>query len=626
MTFEELFAIEQFDPVFEERLPIALHIQLQATGTQLPEGARRYNANEMRRSSAATMAFLVLSACGARKDPVTLQTLIEEFTSETLSFSPVTATAAGYHDHKGLLLDEILDNYSEEALSRQRDYYRDFRGRLNDSVRRDELAPDDRADFDVLAAAIDAAEAELDFVQDYKTNALRYVELIGQALFTPFVLEYAPIETRYEHIIRRMRRVPALLGQARQNLTGASAVNREAALRANDAVMESLASSYRGNAPVTQKREYDRALPEARSAMEEFGGFLRSNFSGRTVDARLGPERYRLKFRTVLGLEEKPEAVLAEAERELGEIRQRMQALGAEVCRNTPCRAAGAGPDAQIRAALDAVAQRHATPGTYFADARRDLDEARGFVRAKDLLTLPARDNLQVIETPEFMRGVYAVGGFMAAPPLQPELGAFYWLTPIPTAWEPARIESKLREYNHYGLKILTIHEAMPGHYVQFEHANNVEPRYRRLLRVVFGNGVYIEGWAVYATEVMIEEGYLDGSPELALTFWKQQLRVVSNAILDIRYHMMDLSDAEAMSLMIGKTFQEKEEAEAKLQRLKLTSAQLPSYYAGWRAWRQLRAKVESTHGASFRLKDFHDRALAAGPVPMPVLERLLVN
>src|SRR5262249_43089554 len=122
-----------------------------------------------------------------------------------------------------------------------------------------------------------------------------------------------------------------------------------------------------------------------------------------------------------------------------------------------------------VKQALDDIAEQHATPDTYFAEAKMDLQQATGFIREKGILTLPARSNLQVTETPEFIRGIYAVGGFNPAPALEPQLGAYYWITPIPKTWSKDRIESKLREYNRYGLQQLTIHEAMPGHYVQFE-------------------------------------------------------------------------------------------------------------------------------------------------------------
>ena len=254
------------------------------------------------------------------------------------------------------------------------------------------------------------------------------------------------------------------------------------------------------------------------------------------------------------------------------------------------------------------------------ADARRDLDEARRFIHAKNLLKLPARDNLQVIDTPEFMRGIYAVGGFSAAPALEPQLGAFYWLTPIPKDWPKARVESKLREYNFYKLKLLTIHEAMPGHYVQFEYANDVQPKARRVLRSVFGNGPYIEGWGQYATEMMLDGGYLDNSPELRLTFLKEELRVLANAIIDIRLQTMGMTDQQALDLMMQQTFQEREEATAKLRRAKLSSCQLPTYLVGWRDWSRLRREFRGP------LNEFHQRALQEGAVPLPVLKRLLAG
>ncbi|MCU1293832.1 MAG: hypothetical protein JWP08_2682, partial [Bryobacterales bacterium] len=264
-----------------------------------------------------------------------------------------------------------------------------------------------------------------------------------------------------------------------------------------------------------------------------------------------------------------------------------------------------------------------ATPGGYFADAERDLRETTEFVRTKRLLALPKNNNLQVIPTPEFMRGIYGVGGFSPAPILEPRLGAFYWITPFTSNMSKERIESKLREYNRYGLEILTIHEAMPGHYVQAEYAAEITPKWRGALRALFSNNPYVEGWAVYATEMMLEQGY-DNTPEMRLTFGKQMLRVVANTILDVKLQTMGMTDWEAMDLMINQTFQEKEEAEKKLQRAKLSSGQLPTYFVGWRGWDRLRDAERTRLGPRFRLFDFHERALKEGGVPLPVLAELL--
>jgi len=339
--------------------------------------------------------------------------------------------------------------------------------------------------------------------------------------------------------------------------------------------------------------------------------FLEKDLSKKTSDWRLGKEKYARKFEYTLVTGKTPEQLLAGAEADLQSTRQEMEKLAAPKT---------------VKQALDDIAKQHATPDTFMEQAKKDLAEATAFVRQKDLFTLPPRSNLEVIPTPEFMRGIYAVGGFNAAPPLQPELGAFYWITPIPNSWPKDRIESKLREYNNYGLQHLTIHEAMPGHYVQMEYANDVQPKSRRLLRNIFGNGPYIEGWAVYAQELMTDQGYLDNSQGMRLTWYKQLLRVLANTILDIRLQTMGMTDQQALYLMINETYQEKEEATAKLQRAQLSSSQLPMYYSGWKGWREVRDDYRQKQGNNFSLKDFHERALKESAVPMPVLDRLLTQ
>jgi len=164
----------------------------------------------------------------------------------------------------------------------------------------------------------------------------------------------------------------------------------------------------------------------------------------------------------------------------------------------------------------------------------------------------------------------------------------------------------------------------MPGHYVQFEYANRVEPPSRRVLRGIYGNGPYIEGWAFYTQEMMADEGYLNNAPGYRMTLYKQILRALGNAILDIRFHTMGMTDQQAMDLMLNQTYQEKAEATAKLQRAQLSSTQLPYYFVGWKGWKQIRRNYEKAQGAGFNLATFHERALKESAVPLPVLGRLM--
>jgi uncharacterized protein (DUF885 family) len=564
-------------------------------------------------------ALFLTSGCGKGK----FTDLEHEFVYTTISFSPVTATGVGLHEWEGKRLSQMLDDLSVAGLDRQRQFYRGFSARL-DKFDRTSLPPQEQADYDIMRDQAALGLLELDTIQSAFHNPTLYVETIGNALFTPYVLEYAPKPKRIQDIIARLRQFPNFVDQAKVNLASSPAVWTKVAQEENLGNIDLLKNTIPRAVPAELQKDFDSAAQPALKSLQDLQDYLANHLSKRDGwNWRLGNTVYRQKFRYYLGTDHDQGIFLAQAERDLPVVRGRMFELARPLYQKWFASAPDSDQDKVILAVLNKIAERHSTPESFIDDARRALDEARAFVQTKHLLTLPSRGNLRVIETPEFMRGIYAVGGFNPAPPLQPELGAFYWITPIPNNWPPERIQSKLREYNFYNLKLLTIHEAMPGHYVQAEVANQVEPESRRLLRAVFGNGPYVEGWAQYVTQVMLDSGFLDNSPELRLTFLKQELRVLANAIIDVRLHTLDMPEQEALDLMEKQTFQEKEEATAKLQRAMLSSCQLPTYLAGWRAWLGAREQYRKEH-PDFQQADFHDRALRAGAVPMPALSRLL--
>jgi uncharacterized protein (DUF885 family) len=583
-------------------------------------------------AKSAVVLALLLIAAGCSKNPSKeLSRLSEEFVYGSLAFSPISATATGLHEYQGRKLDEELDDNSPAALEKQRRFYekydREFAG-----LPTAQLTADERADLLILQDQINLSVLDFNEIHTQQHAPQYYVETLGNALFTPFVLEYASKPDRLRHIIARLQKVPLFLDQASTNLISSPDIWTQVASDENDGNITLVDKDIRAAVPVDMAEAYARAARPALEAMNKFKKLLNGGLKGRNDWSwRLGGKLYPKKFRLSLESGVEADDVLHRAEKELPEVRARMlklaQPLHASLFaahKDHSDLSSADRENAIIGEVLANIAQRHSTRESYMDDARKDLEEARNLVREKHVLTLPPRSNLQVIPTPTFMRGIYAVGGFSPAPALQPELGAFYWITPIPDNWPKERVESKLREYNFYKLKLLTIHEAMPGHYVQFEYANGVEPKTRRLIRSVFGNGPYIEGWGQYSTQVMLEDGYLNHSPKMDLTFAKEELRVIANAILDVRLQMLNMSDDEALDLMRKQTFQEEEEARAKLQRAKLSSAQLPTYFVGWRGWLKIREEVRGAKGSSFSLPDFHDRALKAGAVPLPVLSTLL--
>jgi len=224
------------------------------------------------------------------------------------------------------------------------------------------------------------------------------------------------------------------------------------------------------------------------------------------------------------------------------------------------------------------------------------------------------------------MRAIYPVGVFDPPPALEPQLGATYWLTPIPADWPSERIESKLREYNYFGLQLLTIREAMPGHWVQADYSNRIQPAQRRALRAVYANPATVNGWAVYAQQMMMDQGYPDSGSDsaLRLTLLKQLMRLITNAILDIRLHTMAMTDQQALDLMTREAFQEPQEAPARLVRAKVSSCQPVSDYAGFKGWLEIRDSFRQRHSGDYSLSGFNERALGEGAVTLPELARLL--
>ena len=555
-------------------------------------------------------SFICLTACTQTPSPAPRDSekLTHDFIYGTLALSPVSATQAGYHQYNGTALDDLLDDYSAAGLEQQRGFCKGIQDRAG-AMDAAKLDKEQKADLDIIKSNAGLCLLELNTIQSFKHNPTVYVELLGNALFAPYMLNYAPLEQRFDHITHRLERVAALFEQAKANLTDAPELWNRVAREENDGNIALIDKTLRDAEPTSQKAAYAAAAAKALAAARDFNVFLKDKLSAKTSDWRLGKEKYDQKFAWVLASGRTPEQLLAAAEDDLKTVRAEMAKLAAPQT---------------IQQALDAAARQHPTRETYISKAKEMLAQATAFVQQKDLLMLSGRSNLQVVETPEFLRGIYGVGGFNPAPALEPELGAFYWITPIPKSWSAARAESKLREYNDYGLQELTIHEAMPGHYVQFEYANAVEPLPRRLLRTIFSNGPYVEGWGVYAQQLMSDEGYLNNSKDLRLTFDKQILRVLANTILDVRLQTMGMTDQQALDLMTKDTYQEKEEATAKLQRAQLSSCQLPTYFVGWKGWLDVREGYKKAKGTAFSLKDFHERALKESGVSLPALAGLL--
>lgn len=588
----------------------------------------------LERKLSLAVALILVSTMGACKigNPASelFPVLTGSFVYDSLAMSPILASSLGYHVHiegadedgKGgteTRLDELLDDYSPAAITKRINFYKEFRKNLLEQVNRDELSGDNWVDYAVIENHIDNELLELEKIRSYEHNPTFYVELLGMALYRPLVHKYASDEERYGHILSRLEKIPAFLDQAKQNLQSSPEVWTRVARGENRGIINLVEKIIPSNLPDPLRSDYSAVSKTALEALRNFENFLANDLTNRnTHDWRLPADLYAEKFRIRLATTKSPETVLSEAEEKFKSLRESTVAVARDIHREIYGNQRPPTERALMADVLDVVQDenRLRRGNRMISQIKKDLVELRKFTGEASLAPLPAGENLQIVDTPEFMRGVYSVAGIIGAPPMHPELGVLYWVTPIPPDWSRSRVNSKLREYNLFALKLLSIHEAIPGHYTQLEWANRIEPESRRLLRVAYANDSYIEGWATYVTEMLVDNGYQNDSDELKLIWFKHLLRVVANAILDIRMHTKNMSDDEALEFLRRQAFQETEEARSKLLRAKLTSAQLPLYYVGWQDWLRVRDHYQE-ETQDFRLVSFHDNALSAGPIPL---------
>jgi uncharacterized protein (DUF885 family) len=568
--------------------------------------------------------------------------LSEEFIHEALALSPSNASQAGYHQHldpktgKTVALDALLDDVSTAGMAEQRRAYVQWRERFHSETPLASLGAEDAADWQLIDDQIALNLLELDRIQNYKHNPTFYVELLGGALFQPLTDDYAAKEVRIADILSRIAATPRFLEQARSQLVDADPIFINVAADENDGNIDLIENTIAAAVPAGSKlkTEFDRVAPPAVEALKSFSSWLQEDLAKRKTDRTwcLGKDLYAEKFRLVMETPVTPDQVLADAEAELKKTRAEMLQIALPLHKQYyPDHDDHASLSPQEREnkvigeVLQKISDDHAQRDDLMQTIKDDLAGIRQFIVDKKIVSLKSRDNLKVIPTPPFMRGIYSVAGFHSAPPLDPNAEAQYWVTPIDPKTPADKAESKLREYNNWVLKWLTIHEALPGHYVQAEHANEIQPLTRRLARGIFGNGAYVEGWAEYIAQVMMQQGFANNDPRYRISYLKVWLRAVGNTVLDVRMQTMGMTDDQAMSFMMNDAFQTRAEAEGKLQRAKLSSTQLPTYYVGTSEWWKLRHAYETAKGKDFTLAEFHDRALDQGALPVPWLENILL-
>ncbi len=574
----------------------------------------------------AVIGLLVFVAAGlssgmAQESDAKLVAFFREYLEECFRQRPLEATR--YGDHR---FDDRLDNLSRPARDAWLAHARRTLRELPQRVEYAKLPRDGQIDFEIFRHELQTGIWLSENMRPFEEDPRVYNDYINDSVYLLLVQSTQPKETNVANCLARLAQIPNVVAAARENLRNPPQQLAETALRQNRgaiAFYEKEIFDFVGPTPRLDalKTAAGRIVP----VLKEYQKFLEEDLLPRaTGEWRVGREKFARKLELVLDAGLTADQVLAEAEAEYARVHRDLYVIARQVWSRyfptVPLPSDDvAGRTATIRRVLEAVGKEHGQPADLIRDGKATVDRIKRFIRERDLLRLPDPDRCQVVEMPEFRRG-NSIAYLENAPPLDPEAASLYAISPPPSDWDAAKVNSFLEEYNRHMLQILTIHEAYPGHYVQLEYSN----RGRSLIRRVLQSGPFIEGWAVYTEQTMLDQGYGEGDPALRLSQLKFYLRAVVNAILDHKMHCVKMTDDEAMKLLTEGAFQSEGEARLKVIRAKQSSVQLSTYFVGRMAHYRLRQEVQRELGDRFELGRYHEAVLAHGSVPTKYLPELV--
>ena len=552
------------------------------------------------------------------------ESLAERYIEEFTKFSPVGATGLGDHRY-----DDQLDNV--DAATRERrlawtESVLDELGRIDV----DRLSRQNQVDYALLKNRLRSDTWRQTQLQEWAWNPLVYTGRVGDSIYGLVSRDFAPAADRLRNVILRLEQFPRFLGQVRQTLQleRIPEVHARTAVTQNRGILNIIENMVRPIASELSDADrvrLENAIAIATKAIEQHQQWLENEMLPKAkASYRLPVELYDQKLAFTLRSPLGREAIRERAENRIKELHEQMFQIATPINRAAGRKVATTPSDAHrrdvIRFALEQAYADVPKADEVVATAQRSAAMATDFIRKKDLISLMP-DPLEIILMPEFRRGV-SVAYCDSPGPLDVGQKTFYVVSPIPNDWTEEQAFSFLREYNTRSLHVLTIHEALPGHFLQIAHANRYQGRIRHLLR----SGAFVEGWACYTEWMMCEAGYLDHDPLMKLITLKWYLRDAMNAILDSAVHIDGITRDEGMRLMMEDAFQEEREAAGKWKRAQLTSVQLSTYFVGYLEQIEMRAAAEAKWGDDFVLKDYHDRALSFGAPPAQFVKALLLD
>ena len=566
--------------------------------------------------TAITLAILAATtASQAAPDPQTtkhFEQVVHGFYERYLATHPEEATQLGEHR-----FDRKSSDLSAAGLAADHALYLQTLHAI-EAIPASSLPPEHAVDREILENDLRSRLYDLDTIKPATWSVTDYAPTTG--VYALLERDFAPLKQRLAAANERLKAIPRQLAAAKANLQRPPRVYTETAIAQNKGAIAFVQDDL--DDFIKQAPEMKAVLAPARAravaALKDYGHWLETDLLPRSDgDFRFGKEHFEQRLKFTLDTDLSAAEILARAEADIQATQAQMEAVARPLYQRWFPGKPVDGVDGHVivRAVLDKIAETHPTNDTVVAEARDDLAQATAFVREHHLVTVPDAP-VKVIVMPEFQRGS-ATAFCDWAGPLDKKGITYYAISPTPADWSPQRVESQYREDNSANLRDITAHEAMPGHYLQGAHAATVKRP--TLVRAAVESGSYVEGWAVYAEQIMAEAGW--GGEETHLQQLKIRLRVAINAILDQKIHAAGMTEDEAKHLMMDTGYQEEGEAAGKWRRAEMSAGQLSTYFVGIQEQNALATDLKAKTGADWLT--VRDRMLSHGSIATKYVRQL---
>ena len=549
----------------------------------------------------------------------TMNYLSGQFMTNLWRLDPESAISAGKYDGAAnLTIPDAANRQRQLAFINE---WLDKFGKLDGS----KMSDKQRTDLALLTNKLQSDRWYLTTFREFEWNPAMY----NVASSIDFILnpEYAAQPQRLRTLLKRIATVPQYYIAARASIVNPTREHTQLAIAQSAGVLSVLddlnKAAQASILTPTEKQLYNARVTAARTAVQGYAAWLTEQDAALAQNGarsfRIGKELYEQKFNYDIQASVSAEQMYQKALAAREKLLEHMDSLSDELWTKTMGNVAKPQDRTdKIGMVIDKLSSNHVAPADFVPEIRRQIPQLQEWVTSHNLLTMDPQKPLVVRETPPYQRGV--AGASIEAPgPYRPQDRTYYNVTPL-DGETPEQAESSLREYNHWILQILNIHEAIPGHYTQLVYANKSPS----LIKAIFGNGAMVEGWAVYGERMMLESGYGNNEAEMWLMYSKWNLRSVTNTILDYSVHVLGMTEAQALDLLTRQAFQTRREATEKWRRVQLSSVQLTSYFSGYSEIMDLREQRKQALGSRFVLKDFHEQFLSYGSAPVKVIKELM--